>query len=123
MATQTTSPNKTNIYVPGSSVKQRETSFGTCFKISFKAEALKAFIAEHTNANGYINLDMVPRREPSEYGDTHSLKLDSWTPTKPGSTTPPKAAAKAKTAPRQPAADVDPLAANTPAAPDDDIPF
>ncbi len=111
------------IYVPKSSVKERQTSFGVCYKVSFKAEELGAFVREHKNEKGFINLEIVPRREPSEYGDTHSIKLDAWKPdpnraSGGTATAAPKKAAPAK---KQATPKEDPLDSGDGAP--DDIPF
>lgn len=113
------------IYVPNSSVKERNTSFGSCFKVSFKAETLGEFVRKHKNEKGYINLEIVPRKEESEYGDTHSIKLDTWKPDpnrakgnggggKPAA----KSGGKGKATPKD-----DPLDADGGDAAPDDIPF
>ena len=66
-------------YVKGSA-KLRTTNFGDVIKLGFKVEDLVAFVREHANAKGYINLDVVPRKEVGQYGDTHSIVLDDWQP-------------------------------------------
>jgi len=70
------------IYVPKSSAKARLTPSGEVLRISFKVDDLVTFVREHVNAKGYINFDVSKRREPSSYGDTHSVKLDTWQPTR-----------------------------------------
>jgi len=66
-------------YVKGSA-KLRSTNFGDVIKLGFKVEDLVAFVREHANAKGYINLDVVQRKEVGQYGDTHSIVLDDWQP-------------------------------------------
>lgn len=75
------------IYAPVS-VKAKEGQFGPFFSIGGKAEKLIEFIKANTKENGFIDLTMSERREPSQYGDTHSLFVDDWkapvnAPTKP----------------------------------------
>ena len=100
------------VYVPGSSVKARQTTFGEVLKLSFKIEELQKIAKQFKNEKGYLNLEIVPRKEASQYGETHSVKVDTWKPKegeqgqKPAS----KPAAKPKTPEPE-------------AAADDDIPF
>ena len=99
-------------YVPKSKAKVQPTSFGDVLKLGFHAETLAAFAREHANAAGYINLDIVPRRETDAYGNTHSVVLNDW---KPDASKPKDApAAKRDTADvKQP----------TPPESDSDVPF
>lgn len=102
-----------SVYVPKSSAKERTTSFGQIINLSFNAKELIDFVNANTNEKGYINLEVVPRKEVSSYGDTHSVKLNNWKPEKTEGATP--ARQPQKPAPRKPA----------PAAeqPNDDVPF
>ena len=80
------------IYVPGSSVKtHRYGDSNTCqscgtdlrdavLNVSFKVAEFSQFMSEHSNQGGYINLQMRLRDHPSEYGHTHSVSLNTWTP-------------------------------------------
>jgi len=65
------------IYVGGA--KEMSGNFGSFHKISFKREDLELMI-QNLNAKGYVNLNMNKRREPSQYGQTHSLVIDTWQP-------------------------------------------
>ena len=105
----------TKTYVPKSSAKQVETSFGPLIKLSFQTEALKAFLAEHTNEKGYINFTISERKEVGQYGDTHSVVLDDWKPSDRGEAAP---AAKSKAS-----AGGKPAKAKAPDADEADIPF
>jgi len=44
----------------------------------------KEFITEAKNKNGvvkkYIKLKVVGKREPDQYGKTHSVEVDTWKP-------------------------------------------
>ena len=35
-------------------------------------------IKAHTNERGYLNLNISKRNEVGQYGDTHSISLDTW---------------------------------------------
>jgi len=101
------------VYVPGSSAKGRETDFGFCLNLSFKASDLGDFVKKNKNEKGYINLSVTPRKEVGPYGDTHSVSLDTWKPQ--GEKPAPKASAPKKVVAKQePAQDE---------ADEDDIPF
>ncbi len=99
--------NNTTTYVPGSSAKSRDTQFGEVIKLSFKAKEFADFVKANANEKGYINLEVSPRKEVGQYGDTHSVKLDNWVP-KEGA---PSKPAASKPAPKKQA------------PPEDDIPF
>jgi|TARA_R110000824_G_scaffold88190_3_gene216960 hypothetical protein len=75
------------IYVPKTSAKKVEFSNGgSLLRLGFHAETLIAWLqeqaetGEHVNARGYLSLVVSERRQPSEYGDTHSVSLDTWKP-------------------------------------------
>lgn len=69
------------IYVPKASAKEvKFSNGGSMLKLSFKAEDVMAFIRQHTNAKGYINLNISPRRDVGKYGETHSVYLDTYQP-------------------------------------------
>ena len=72
------------IYVPGSSVKTHVFSDGgKVLNLSFKVAELRAFMDQHANDGGYLNLQLQERKNgPSEYGHTHSVSLNTWTPKK-----------------------------------------
>jgi len=65
------------IYVGGAT--EKNGNFGAFHKISFKREDLDLMI-QNLNSKGYVNLNMNRRREPSQYGQTHSLVIDTWQP-------------------------------------------
>lgn len=68
-------------YVPGSSARLKTFSNGkSILKLGFHAEKLIAFIREHTNERGYVNLGISERRQVSEHKDTHCVWLDTWKP-------------------------------------------
>ena len=60
------------------SAKARQTNFGTVIKVGVKVEELIAFATKHKNDRGWINLDIVERKEVGPYGDSHSVVLDDY---------------------------------------------
>lgn len=67
------------IYAPVS-IKAIEAKFGPILKWSGKADKIIAWINEHKNDKGYINCEITERKSVGEYGDTHSMTLNTWTP-------------------------------------------
>lgn len=65
------------IYVGGA--KEMSGNFGAFHKISFSHNDLN-MLMENLNAKGYVNLNMNKRKQPSQYGQTHSLVIDTWQP-------------------------------------------
>jgi hypothetical protein len=72
------------IYVPGSA-KAKQFDWGQVLNISFKADKIIEFIEQHKNDKGYINLKISPRKEVGQYGDTHTMEVDTWSPKQAGS--------------------------------------
>ncbi len=68
------------IYAP-ISAKERNGNFGPILKLSFQADNMIAFIQEHRNAKGYVNLEVTQRKSEGKYGESHNVKLDTWQPT------------------------------------------
>lgn len=62
------------------SAKARDTRFGQVINIGIKYDELIAFANQHKNARGYVNLTVSQRKEPGQYGDTHSVVLDTYEP-------------------------------------------
>lgn len=71
------------VYLKCSAKKKNFDNGGSILNIGVKAEDLTAFIAEHTNDRGYLNLTVQERREVGQYGDTHMVTLDTWEPKTP----------------------------------------
>ena len=65
------------IYIKGAAARQK----GKLLLLSFNTDALIAFIGQHTNEKGRLNLKIVERREPGKYGETHDILLDTFVPT------------------------------------------
>lgn len=49
-------------------------------RVGVKVEDLIAFAKQHGNDRGYLNLEIKERREVGQYGDTHSVTLDTFDP-------------------------------------------
>ena len=69
------------IYVGGA--KEVNGNFGAFHRISFNKQDLETLMS-NLNAKGYVNLNMNKRRQPSQYGQTHSLTIDTWEPNQQG---------------------------------------
>ena len=69
------------IYVGGA--KEKTGNFGVFHSIRFSAQDV-ATLQANLNAKGYVNLNMNQRQSPSQYGQTHSLVIDTWQPTPQG---------------------------------------
>jgi len=52
---------------------------GTTLNISFSNKDLDE-MKGYLNEKGYINLRCTKRKEPSQFGQTHSIVLDTWKP-------------------------------------------
>ena len=103
------------IYVPKASAKERETNFGKVIKLSFKVTDLGAFAKANKNEKDYLNLELVPRKTVGQYGETHSVKLDTWKPDAAKSAGSQSSGTGRTAAPKTP----EPEAGDAP----DDIPF
>ena len=57
--------------------------------LGVKVEDLIAFAKAHANDRGYLNLVVSPRRSPGQYGDTHSVYLDDYVPSRRSAEEPP----------------------------------
>jgi len=71
------------LYVPKSSAKvvSFKTSNGdeaSILRMNFKVEDFVSFLETHVNDRGYITIDVKARKEVGEYGDTHSLVLNTY---------------------------------------------
>ena len=65
------------IYVGGA--KENNGQYGTFHRVSFSKQDLEV-MTQNLNEKGYVNLNMNKRREPSQFGQTHSLVIDTWQP-------------------------------------------
>ncbi len=58
--------------------KEITTQYGPLLKLSFSAEDVEKL--QKNLENGWINVVVKKRREPSERGTTHYLEVDKWKP-------------------------------------------
>ena len=58
---------------------EKTGNFGTFFKLSFSRDDIETLMS-NLNEKGYVNIVMNKRRQPSQYGATHSLNIDFWQP-------------------------------------------
>jgi len=68
------SDKKEKVYLP-SSIKEIETKFGTMINANFKVEDL-----QKNSKNGWVNMVITKRREPSEKGATHYAYVNDFEP-------------------------------------------
>ena len=59
-----------------------KTQYGDLMKLSFTAEDLEKLQSKLDN--GWVNVVVKERREPSEKGTTHYLEVDTWKPNSDG---------------------------------------
>lgn len=53
---------------------------GSIVKLGFSKKDIQTMI-NNVNDNGYCNLVLNRRKQPSEHGDTHYMTVDTWVPT------------------------------------------
>ncbi len=58
--------------------KEITTQYGPLLKLSFSAEDIEKL--QKNLDNGWVNVVVKKRREPSERGTTHYLEVDKWKP-------------------------------------------
>lgn len=51
------------VYAQGLFVEDKQTSFGTITKLSFKTADFAQFLQDHTNAKGYCNVDILNAKD------------------------------------------------------------
>lgn len=61
------------------SINGKKSKYG--IKLSGKAEKVIEEIKKHTNEKGYFNFELLERKEPGRFGETHYVKVDDWKPT------------------------------------------
>ena len=73
--------NEPKIYVPKCSAKSHTfQNGGEIIKIAFHADTLAEFVKNHANEKGFVNFIVGKRREVGNYGETHTVMLDTWKP-------------------------------------------
>ena len=70
----------TKIYAPISAKQITFQSGKSILKLGINVEKFTAFLKQHANAKGYVNLGISERKEASQYGETHTAWLDTWSP-------------------------------------------
>ena len=60
--------------------KSIETKYGKMLKVSIHQEDVAKLVEEASQNNGWVNLALKERREPSERGWTHFFEVDRWKP-------------------------------------------
>ena len=70
--------NKT--YINGLFIKSKQTTFGEVVSVSINAKTLIEELNKHTNAKGYVNIDLLRRKEADKNGNTHYAVLNEWQP-------------------------------------------
>jgi len=74
--------NEQKTYCNGVSAKQItfQSSGKTILKLGVNVDKMIAFLQQHRNAKGFVNLGISERKEVGQYGDTHTVWLDTWQP-------------------------------------------
>jgi len=49
-------------------------------RVSINVEQFTAFLNENKNEKGYVNLNINPRKEVSDKGETDYMTVDTWQP-------------------------------------------
>lgn len=70
-------PKAPKIYAPGM-CKTKDVNW-FCVSIGIPVDDFCAFLQQHRNEKGWVNLELTERRTPNENG-THNLTLDTWKP-------------------------------------------
>ena len=78
------------IYAPLYAKEIEFKNGGTILKLGGKADKLVKWIASVQNEKGYIDLVVSRRKEVGQYGDTHSVYLDTWKPREEPADPPPQ---------------------------------
>ena len=89
--------------------KTIKTQYGDLLKLSFTEEDLGKL--QQNLENGWVNVLVKQRREPSERGTTHYLEIDTWKPNSQNTDAPKTSPAASKPA------------ANESEVPVEDLPF
>lgn len=66
------------IYCKGIFFKEVKTKFGSIIKASVKVNDFRDFLSENSNEAGYVNIDILPKKEVGKYGDTHYAVLNTY---------------------------------------------
>lgn len=66
------------IYSKGIYFKEVETKFGEILKLSVNVKDFTEFLKANQNEKGYVNIDVLPRKQAGKYGDTHYAVLNTY---------------------------------------------
>lgn len=72
--------SESKIFLRCSAKEKTFDNGGSVINVGIKVSDLQAFAKQHANERGYLNLVIQQRREPGQYGDTHSVCLDTYEP-------------------------------------------
>jgi hypothetical protein len=93
---------KATIYVPGVQIKEHKFDDGSVLNVGINLEKFAPFVKTNKNERNYINLRISKRKTVGEFGDTHSIYLNTWTPPKnEDGTTTSKPKTTSKSAPKK----------------------
>ncbi len=76
----TTTQKPAKIWCDPISIKTRETQYGNILKVGIKVDAMIEFLNKYKNDRGFVNLYINERKELGQFGQSHSVALDTWTP-------------------------------------------
>lgn len=62
-------------YLP---INGKKSKFG--IKLSGKTDDVIKALLEATNERGYFNIEVLERKQPGKFGETHYVKEDTWQP-------------------------------------------
>jgi len=65
-------------YADGMNFKTAKTKFGAILKIGINAEKMIAFLNQNKNEKGFVNIDVMKRKQESEFGETHYAVLNEY---------------------------------------------
>jgi hypothetical protein len=91
------------VYAPASAKQVTFQSGKSILKLGVNVEKFIVFLNQHKNAKGYVNFGISERKEVSQYGETHTVWLDTWQPSgAPSEPSKPRATAQPKAKPLTP---------------------
>jgi poly(A) polymerase Pap1 len=97
------SDKPTKTYVDAIFIKERKIGEdGKKLAISIQCKDFFEFAKKYKNEGGWLNIDVLERKTPSEKGHTHYAQLDTWKPKEQGEAkSEAKPAAKREKAPEK----------------------
>lgn len=73
--------NQQKVYAP-LNCKEAKNQFGSYLRVGFNAQKMIDFIQTNVTEGGFINLDIIRRKEEGRFGETHTAVLNTWKPSK-----------------------------------------